>query len=192
MSHREDKIKRMLPKTYQRNHVANEIRVALAFFKDLQPKIDEYVYNDGTTKNLMSLSGTIPVMYNEKSYNIPICLWLEESYPQTAPICYVRPTREMMVIRQRFISNTIEVVMPYLKEWTPGECNLVTLLQVLVATFGDFPPVCMQPHPQPEQDSCWQQFHREAQLFSRTDGSLYLYLEGGDGQSFQQENETNC
>lgn len=29
-------------KTYQRNHVANEIRVALAFFKNLEPKIDKY------------------------------------------------------------------------------------------------------------------------------------------------------
>uniref|UniRef100_A0A8P4K2D0 Zgc:123278 n=1 Tax=Dicentrarchus labrax TaxID=13489 RepID=A0A8P4K2D0_DICLA len=106
------------------------------------------VYNDGTTKDLMSLTGTIPVMYEDKTYNIPVCLWIEESYPQTAPICYVRPTREMMVLKGKYISSNGEVLLPYLEEWKNGECDLVSLLQVMVAMFGDFPPVCMQPHPE--------------------------------------------
>ncbi|XP_040895166.1 tumor susceptibility gene 101 protein [Toxotes jaculatrix] len=192
MSYCEDTIKKMLPKTYLRKHVAHEIHVALAYFKNLMPTMDKYVYNDGTTKDLMSLTGTIPVIFNDQTYNIPICLWIEESYPQTAPICYVRPTREMMIIRGNYISSSGEVELPYLEEWKKGECDLMSLLQVMAAMFGDFPPVCMQPQSEPKQASCWLQFHREAEVLSNTDGSSYLCLARDDGQPFQQENETSC
>lgn len=58
-----------------------------------------------------------PVLIPDKTYNIPICLWIEESYPQSAPICYVRPTQEMMLVRRKYISNSGEVMLPYLEEW---------------------------------------------------------------------------
>lgn len=78
--------------TYLRTFVAQEINAALSHFKSLKPIMDKYgktysmcaqnsvdsdhnvvmftlsfncaVYNDGTTKDLMCLSGTISVMYN--------------------------------------------------------------------------------------------------------------------------------
>lgn len=40
--------------------------------------------------------------------------------------------------------------------------------------------------------SGWLQFHRQPEVFTDTDGSLYLSLTREDGQPFQQENETNC
>ncbi|KAL3061812.1 hypothetical protein OYC64_009863 [Pagothenia borchgrevinki] len=191
MPYNKGSIKKMLPKTYPRKHVAHEIYDALTHFKSLVPLMDRYVYNDGTTKNLMSLTGTIPVMLEDQTYNIPVCLWIEESYPQTAPICFVRPTHEMMLIGGQYISNSGEVVLPYLEEWKSGECDLLSLLQVMVAVFGDFPPVCMQPHPEPEQAPCWLQFHRQAEVLSKTDGSMHLNLTGEDDLPFQ-EHETNC
>ncbi|XP_057693504.1 tumor susceptibility gene 101 protein [Corythoichthys intestinalis] len=142
-------------KTYLRSHVAHEIHVALIHFQDLIPVMDKYIYNDGTTKVLMSLTGTIPILFNDKNYNIPINLWLEESYPQSAPICYVRPMREMMILRGNYVSGNGDVMLPYLHEWKQGKCDLVSLLQVMVATFGDHPPICMRPYyPQPTQASC--------------------------------------
>uniref|UniRef100_A0A672FYF4 Zgc:123278 n=1 Tax=Salarias fasciatus TaxID=181472 RepID=A0A672FYF4_SALFA len=106
---------------YLRRHVAHEIFLAIAYFKDLVPTMEEYIYNDGTSKNLMSLKGTIPVMITGKghtTYNIPISLWIEDNYPQTAPICYVRPTREMMVLRGKFVSSNGEILLPYLEDWS--------------------------------------------------------------------------
>ncbi|KAE8296501.1 Tumor susceptibility gene 101 protein [Larimichthys crocea] len=154
MAHYENRIKKMLPKAYLREYVSHEICLALTHFKNLEPIMDTYVYNDGTTKDLMSLSGTIPIMFNDTSYNIPVCLWIEETYPQTAPICYVRPTQEMMLIKGNYISGNGEILLPYLEEWQNGECDLTSLIQVMAATFGDFPPVCIQPNPEPEQASC--------------------------------------
>ncbi|XP_031139205.1 tumor susceptibility gene 101 protein isoform X1 [Sander lucioperca] len=182
----------LILKTYHRKHVAHEIYVALHHFKSLVPMMDRYVYNDGTTKNLMSLTGTIPVMFADETYNIPVCLWIEESYPQTAPICYVRPTREMMVLSGKFISSNGEVTLPYLEEWKNSECDLMTLLRVMVIMFGEFPPVYMQPHPEPEQAPCWLQFNRQPEVLSKAEGSLYLHLAREDDLPFQHENETNC
>uniref|UniRef100_A0A673BLL7 UEV domain-containing protein n=1 Tax=Sphaeramia orbicularis TaxID=375764 RepID=A0A673BLL7_9TELE len=83
MSSFENSIKKMLPKTYLCKTVAHEISTALTVFKHLVPIMDQYVYNDGTTKKLMCLTGTISAVYKDNTYNIPVCLWLEESYPQT-------------------------------------------------------------------------------------------------------------
>lgn len=52
-----------------------------------------------------------------KRYNIPVSLWLKESYPHTAPICYLKPTREMVVVTSRHVSSNGEILLPYLDEW---------------------------------------------------------------------------
>ncbi|XP_040018073.1 tumor susceptibility gene 101 protein [Gasterosteus aculeatus] len=192
MPYFENAIRKMLPTKYRRKHVAHDMYVAVVHFQSLVPMMGRHVYNDGTTKNLMSLTGTIPVLFEDETYNIPVCLWIEASYPQTAPICYVTPTSDMMVLSGKYISSNGEVMLPYLEDWKKGECDLVSLLQVMVVTFADSPPVCMQPHPEPEEAPCWLQFHRQAEVLPKTDGSLYMNLAGEDGLPFQQENETNC
>ncbi|CAL8260461.1 unnamed protein product [Merluccius merluccius] len=53
----------------------------------------------------------------DKSYNIPVCVWLDDSYPLTAPLCYVKPTPEMMTIRGKHVDSNGEVTLPYLQEW---------------------------------------------------------------------------
>lgn len=120
----------------------------------------------------------------ENIYNIPVSVWLEENYPQSAPICYVTPRREMMLLRGKYISMDSVVTFPYLDEWKAvsdpnflphypknsndfnnrrwlntlilwqGECDLVGLLQVMSAVFGDVPPVCMKPQQESQQISC--------------------------------------
>ncbi|XP_061891159.1 tumor susceptibility gene 101 protein-like [Entelurus aequoreus] len=192
MTHCKNSLKKMLPKTYLRKQVAHEIYVALIHFRSLSPVVNDYVYNDGTTKVLMSLTGTLPIFFKDVRYNIPVCVWLEESYPQSAPICYVRPTSEMMILQGHYVSSNGEVLLPYLQDWKQGQCDLISLLQVMTATFGDLPPICMQPPPQPEQASCWLQFHRQTQVLHKADGRLYLSLCTEDGQHVVQENETNC
>lgn len=59
----------------------------------------------------------------------------------------------------------MELLHPYICLTFPfshqGECDLLSLLQVMVVVFGDFPPVCMQPHPEPEQAPCKLCLHRQ-------------------------------
>uniref|UniRef100_A0A3Q2DXC9 Zgc:123278 n=2 Tax=Cyprinodon variegatus TaxID=28743 RepID=A0A3Q2DXC9_CYPVA len=186
MSFTMDIIKKMLPRGYQRKYVAHQVFIAITYFKDLVPAVEEFVYRDGSRKNLLNLTGIIPVVYKDKTYNIPICVWIEPNYPNVAPMCFVKPTHEMIIVKGKYISSDGKVRMPYLKDWKKGEGDLFSLLQVMVAVFGEFPPLSMCPYPEPEQASCWLQFNRQE------DGKYCVSLPRGDGQPFQQENETSC
>ncbi|CAL8342907.1 unnamed protein product [Arctogadus glacialis] len=129
------------------------------------PVLDNYVFNDGRTNYLMSLSGTIPVMFKDTSYNIPVCLWLDESYPQTAPICYVKPTKDMVTVRGKHVDSNGEVMLPFLQEWSQETAQ------------------------ETAQASCSLQFYRQAEGLDE-DAQLFLTTE--DDQPFHQDNETNC
>uniref|UniRef100_A0A3P9Q359 Zgc:123278 n=1 Tax=Poecilia reticulata TaxID=8081 RepID=A0A3P9Q359_POERE len=113
----EEMIRKMLPRAYLRKHVAHQMYVSLTYFTNLVPEMAEYVYKDGTAKSLMSLTGTIPVVFSGKTYNIPICVWIQQNYPNSPPICYVKPTREMTVVKGKYIASDGEVTIPYLKDW---------------------------------------------------------------------------
>lgn len=58
-----------------------------------------------------------------KTYNIPVCVWLEERYPQTGPLCYVKPTREMMIVQSQHVTSNGEVLLPYLDHWKAVRLN---------------------------------------------------------------------
>lgn len=120
-----------------------------------------------------------------KRYNIPVSLWLKESYPHTAPICYLKPTREMVVVTSRHVSSNGEILLPYLDEWKhvrlqleyatmvlayhktnnfnfisfyemifvclwvylQKQCDLHSLIQVMMTVFSEVPPLrmCLDP-----------------------------------------------
>uniref|UniRef100_A0A8B9HQC0 UEV domain-containing protein n=1 Tax=Astyanax mexicanus TaxID=7994 RepID=A0A8B9HQC0_ASTMX len=46
-----------------RDLTVREITNVTTSYKDLKPVMDNYVFNDGSTRELMSLSGTVPVSY---------------------------------------------------------------------------------------------------------------------------------
>ncbi|GFY75530.1 tumor susceptibility-like protein [Trichonephila inaurata madagascariensis] len=53
-----------------------DVSNAIHRYKNLRPKLDTYVFNDGTRQELACLDGTIPVMYKGTYYHIPVCIWL--------------------------------------------------------------------------------------------------------------------
>jgi len=50
------------------------------------------VHDNGRHSLLLQLSGTIPIYYKGSQYNIPVVIWLLETYPAIPPKCYVTPT----------------------------------------------------------------------------------------------------
>uniref|UniRef100_A0A803YDG9 UEV domain-containing protein n=1 Tax=Meleagris gallopavo TaxID=9103 RepID=A0A803YDG9_MELGA len=46
-----------------RDLTIQETNSVISQYKDLKPVMDSYVFNDGSSRELMSLSGTIPVPY---------------------------------------------------------------------------------------------------------------------------------
>ena len=93
----ESVVKSILDRASYRNVEAckRDILAALHHYRGLQPKQQKYVFNDGRSRDLICLEGTIPVPYRGSSYNIPLAIFVLDTHPTHAPICYVRPTSEM-------------------------------------------------------------------------------------------------
>uniref|UniRef100_A0A8U7MC10 Uncharacterized protein n=1 Tax=Corvus moneduloides TaxID=1196302 RepID=A0A8U7MC10_CORMO len=51
------------PICLERDLTIQETTSVITQYKDLKPVMDSYVFNDGSSRELMSLSGTIPVPY---------------------------------------------------------------------------------------------------------------------------------
>lgn len=52
-------------------------------------------------------------------YNIPICIWLMDSHPYNAPMCFLKPTPEMRIKISRHVDHNGKIYMPYLHDWSP-------------------------------------------------------------------------
>ncbi|NP_001032656.1 uncharacterized protein LOC641569 [Danio rerio] len=177
-------VRRMLPMTYDhRTEVLSEISLVLSHYQHLEPVLEKFVFNDGTAKNLINLTGTIQVFYERKQYNIPVTLWLRESYPRTAPICYLKPTCEMVVVTSKYVNSNGEIMMPYLDEWKHTKCDLHSLIQVMMATFSEVPPLRM--HLDQEKSTSAHKIHL-------ADDFSHVTLNREDHLPFYELNETIC
>ncbi|KAF2352525.1 Steadiness box (SB) domain [Trinorchestia longiramus] len=136
-------------------------------YRGLSAKLDRFVFNDGqskmlltldgtipvpfkvfssgTSRYLLCLEGTIPVVYKGSTYNIPICLWLLDNHPYSSPMAFVKPTSEMLIKASRHVDQNGKVYLPYLHEWNPNSSDLIGLVQVMIMTFSEMPPVYAKP-----------------------------------------------
>ncbi|GLJ26629.1 hypothetical protein SUGI_0517690 [Cryptomeria japonica] len=111
-------------------------------FPSLQAKTAMFSHNDGRTVNLLQAEGTVPMYYQEVMYNIPVIIWLLESYPRQAPCVYVTPTRDMIIKRGHPHVNASGMVsIHYLQAWVFPSSNLADLVRNLSLLFGQDPPL---------------------------------------------------
>ncbi|CAG9864501.1 unnamed protein product [Phyllotreta striolata] len=136
-----DRLRNWLKQYHNPDVAYREIISVTNQYKGLQPEQSLYNFNDGSMIELVNLSGTIPVRYKGSVYNIPICIWLMDTHPQNAPICYVKPTSDMSIKVSMFVDQSGKIYLPYLHDWLPNESDLLGLIQVLIVTFGEQPPV---------------------------------------------------
>ncbi|CAH1391720.1 unnamed protein product [Nezara viridula] len=134
-----------------------EIIKAMENYKGLNWKVEPFVFNDGTSRDLVNLQGTIPVNYKGSVYNIPICIWLMDTHPDTPPICYVKPTPDMQIKMSMYVDHSGKIYLPYLHDWHRSSSDLLGLIIVMICAFGEYPPVFARPRtdstPYPTQPS---------------------------------------
>ncbi|XP_036337228.1 tumor susceptibility gene 101 protein-like [Rhagoletis pomonella] len=117
-------------------------------YRSLSYNLQKFVFNDGSSKDLFNLAGTIPVVYKNNTYYIPIIIWLMDTHPQNAPMCFVRPTPTMQIKVSMYVDHNGKIYLPYLHDWQPHTSDLLSLIQVMILTFGDHPPVFSKPKDQ--------------------------------------------
>ncbi|KAL9230661.1 hypothetical protein vseg_005984 [Gypsophila vaccaria] len=126
-------------------------------FPSLSIKTADFTHNDGRTTALLQADGTIPMMYQSVTYNLPVILWLLEFYPRNPPLVFLNPTRDMIIKRPHpFVSPSGSVTVPYLRNWVYPSSHLVDLVRELSLSFASNPPLYSQrkpsnpiPHPHP-------------------------------------------
>jgi len=98
-----------------------DILAALHHYRGLQPKQEKYVFNDGRSRDLICLQGTIPVPYRGQSYNIPVSIFVLDTHPTHAPLLFVRPTSMRSIFKYQIlvgenVDRNGKVYLPYLHE----------------------------------------------------------------------------
>ncbi|XP_049933608.1 protein ELC-like [Nymphaea colorata] len=125
-------------KWYIRQHLVNLVQE----YPSLQVKTAVFAHNDGRTANLLQTEGTIPIAYQRVTYNIPVVIWLLESYPRQPPCVFVNPTRDMIIRRAHPLVNPSGVVsVPYLHHWVFPSSNLIELSKNMSDLFSRDPPL---------------------------------------------------
>ncbi|CAF0955397.1 unnamed protein product [Rotaria sordida] len=105
-------------------------------------KLVEYYYNDGTSKELLCLAGTVACQYKGNRYNIPIEIWFQQDHPHIPPLAYVKPTPDMYVsTASRDVQPDGTIIIPYLQNWRHPNSDILNLLKSMSDAFSQSPPV---------------------------------------------------
>lgn len=127
-----------------------DILNALNHYRGLEPKLEKFTFNDGRSRELVCLKGTIPVPYRGNTYNIPVAFWILDTHPVHAPVCYIVPTPDMQIKVSSNVDHNGKIYLPYLHEWKEGSSDILGLIQICIIVFGDQPPVFARQPGQPQ------------------------------------------
>uniref|UniRef100_A0A8C3TSG2 UEV and lactate/malate dehyrogenase domains n=1 Tax=Catharus ustulatus TaxID=91951 RepID=A0A8C3TSG2_CATUS len=102
--------------------------------------MNTYTFKDGSQKDLLNFSGTVPVKYGN-SYNIPIRLWILDSHPFAPPICFLKPTANMGIAVGKHVDAQGRIYLPYLQNWSHPKSTLIGLIKEMIAKFEEELPL---------------------------------------------------
>lgn len=145
MANDEVVLKQYLAKYKHRDFTCREVINLIQVYRSLTYRLEAFVFNNGTRKDLINLEGTIPVNYKGAYYNIPVCIWLMDTHPQNAPLCFVKPTPDMSIKVSKYVDSNGKVYLPFLHEWNQSGSTLQKLIQCMISAFGELPPVYSKP-----------------------------------------------
>ncbi|XP_047326088.1 protein ELC-like [Impatiens glandulifera] len=106
-------------------------------FPSLEPSCDQFTHNDGTTVNLLNISGHIPIPPRSSSTTVPLIIWVHENYPFIAPMIFVVPNPNRILTDHPHVdSSSGSISSPYLLMWNGNNSNLSKLVQNIVNIFS--------------------------------------------------------
>ncbi|KAM9459397.1 uncharacterized protein ACWYII_011014 isoform 3-T3 [Salvelinus alpinus] len=122
--------------------VVSDIKNVTATYGDLRMYVDFYCFPNKEKRKLVYLAGTIPVPHDGNTYNIPVCIWLHETHPQSQPRCYVCPSISMLINpRCPYVEASGQVLLDCLNNWKSGLANLSLLVSEMRSAFQKETPL---------------------------------------------------
>ncbi|XP_053111754.1 ubiquitin-conjugating enzyme E2 variant 3 isoform X2 [Hemicordylus capensis] len=141
MEFSEEKLRKWLSKYKFRDLTIEELKNVNELYPNIVFSMNTYTFKDGSLKDLLNFSGTVPVKYQGNSYNIPICLWILDSYPFTPPICFLKPTANMGISVGKHVDARGRIYLPYLQNWSHPQSVIIGLLKEMITKFEEELPL---------------------------------------------------
>lgn len=126
--------------------IIRDVGAVFNYFGSLDPRVMNFVHNNGTQEKMFLLEGTVPIFFKGVQYNIPVRVWVTNSYPVNPPMVMVTPVAGMRIKEQhKHVDTHGTTYLPYLNQWNGNTSNLYELINILSAVFSENPPVYKAP-----------------------------------------------
>ena len=76
------------------------------------------VHEDGRSELLLCIDGLLPIRYRNNNYKIPVAIWIPQDYPQSPPMVFVTPKKDMIVKQSRNVDPNGKCYHPNLAHWS--------------------------------------------------------------------------
>uniref|UniRef100_A0AAR2K213 UEV domain-containing protein n=1 Tax=Pygocentrus nattereri TaxID=42514 RepID=A0AAR2K213_PYGNA len=139
-----ESVKRILSRYKFRDVAIEELQKVNRVYPDMKLLVGAYTFSDSSQRDLLKLVGNVPVRYRGRSYNLPIQLWLLDSFPFTPPICLLRPTANMVIREGKHVNAKGRIFLPALHNWDHPKSSVTGLLMEMIAKFEEEPPLGMK------------------------------------------------
>ncbi|KAF4081201.1 hypothetical protein AMELA_G00158780 [Ameiurus melas] len=139
-----ESVRKILSKYKFHDVAIEELQKIYLNYPDMKTVAGTYTFTDGSQKDLLKLLGNIPIRYQGCLYNLPIQLWLLDSFPFTPPICFLRPTASMVIREGKHVDAKGRIHLPALHNWDHPKSSVIVLLQEMIAKFEEDPPLAMK------------------------------------------------
>ncbi|KAF7702241.1 ubiquitin-conjugating enzyme E2 variant 3 [Silurus meridionalis] len=136
-----ESVKKTLSKYKFHDVAIEELQKIHRQYPDMNAMVGTYTFTDSSQKDLLKVLGNIPVRYRGRSYNLPIQLWLLDSFPFTPPICLLRPTSSMVIREGKHVDAKGRIHLPSLHNWDYPKSSVIVLLGEMIAKFEEDPPL---------------------------------------------------
>ncbi|XP_072290751.1 ubiquitin-conjugating enzyme E2 variant 3 [Eucyclogobius newberryi] len=146
-----EKIKRILSKYKFHDVAIEELQKIHRIYPEIKPSPDTYTFSDSSQRDLLKLIGNVPVKYEGRSYNFPVQLWLLDSFPFTPPICFLRPTSNMIIREGKHVDAKGRIHLPGLHNWDYPKSSVVFLLNEMIVKFEEDPPLSSKSNKEPHE-----------------------------------------
>ncbi|XP_035183537.1 ubiquitin-conjugating enzyme E2 variant 3 isoform X3 [Oxyura jamaicensis] len=136
----EEALRKQLGRYKFRDLTIEELKTVNKTYPNFTFSMNTYTFKDGSQKDLLNFSGTVPVKYGN-SYNIPIRLWILDSHPFAPPICFLKPTANMGISVGKHVDAHGRIYLPYLQNWSHPKSTIVGLIKEMIAKFEEELPL---------------------------------------------------
>jgi ubiquitin-protein ligase len=67
---------------------------------------------------LLCIDGLLPIHFRNNNYKIPVAIWIPQDYPQSPPMVFVTPRKDMIVKPSRNVDANGKCYHPNLANWS--------------------------------------------------------------------------